>query len=65
VLLKNNRGFPNEEAEYGFPSSLLPSYMPRTPDNQSFFAGNFVKDLQDGDADGFMTRLRAFFADVS
>jgi hypothetical protein len=57
-------GFPNEEVEYGFLNSLLPYYMPRTPDSQGFFVGNFVKDLQNGNVDGFMKRLRAFFADI-
>jgi hypothetical protein len=57
-------GFPNEEVEYGFLNSLLPYYMPHTRDGQGFFVGNFVKDLQNGDIDGFMTRLRAFFADI-
>jgi hypothetical protein len=58
-------GFPNEEVEYGFLNSLLPYYMPRSPDSQGFFVGNFVKDLQNGEVDSFMTRLRAFFADIS
>jgi hypothetical protein len=57
-------GFPNEEVEYGFLDSLLPYYMPNIPDSQGFFVGNFIKDLQKGEVDGFMTRLRAFFADI-
>jgi hypothetical protein len=57
-------GFPNEEVEYGFLNSLLPHYVPHAQDSQGFFVGNFIKDLQDGDVDGFMIRLRAFFADI-
>jgi hypothetical protein len=57
-------GFPNEEVEYGFLNSLLPYYMPRIQDSQGFFVGNFVEDLQNGNVDGFMSRLRAFFADI-
>jgi hypothetical protein len=57
-------GFPNEEVEYGFLEALLPAYMPRPQDWQGFFVGNFVEDLQRGDVEGFMTRLRAFFADI-
>jgi hypothetical protein len=57
-------GFPNEEVEYGFLNSLLPAYLPRMPDSQGFFVGNFVKDLQKGDVEGFMGRLRALFADM-
>ncbi|MDR1932159.1 MAG: ATP-binding protein [Spirochaetales bacterium] len=57
-------GFPNEEVEYGFLEALLPYYMPHPQDSQGFFIGNFVEDLQNGDVDAFMTRLRAFFADI-
>jgi hypothetical protein len=57
-------GFPNGEVEYGFLNSLLPYYMPRPPDGQGFFVGNFIKDLQKGDVDAFMIRLQAFFADI-
>jgi hypothetical protein len=57
-------GFPNEEVEYGFLNSLLPYYMPRNQDYQGFFAGNFIRDLQGGDVDGFMNRLKAFFAGI-
>ncbi|MDR1597122.1 MAG: ATP-binding protein [Treponema sp.] len=57
-------GFPNQEVEYGFLNSLLPYYMPRNPDRQDFFVGNFIKDLQAGHVDGFMNRLKAFFAGI-
>jgi hypothetical protein len=57
-------GFPNEEVEYGFLNSLLPYYLPRSPDSQGFFVGNFVEDLQNGDVDGFMIRLKAFFSSI-
>jgi hypothetical protein len=57
-------GFPNEEVRYGFLNSLLSYYLPHIPDSQGFFIGNFVEDLQRGDVDGFMVRLRAFFAAI-
>jgi hypothetical protein len=57
-------GFPNEEVRYGFLNSLLPYYLPDIPDRQGFFIGDFVEDLQKGDVDAFMTRLRAFFAAI-
>jgi hypothetical protein len=57
-------GFPNEEVRYGFLNSLLPYYLPNIPDRQGFFIGDFVEDLQKGDVDAFMTRLRAFFAAI-
>jgi hypothetical protein len=57
-------GFPNEEVRYGFLNSLLPYYLPAIPDGQGFFVGDFVRDLQRGDVDGFMGRLRAFFSAI-
>jgi hypothetical protein len=57
-------GFPNEEVRYGFLNSLLPYYLPSIPDSQGFFIGNFVEDLQRGDVDAFMGRLRAFFGAI-
>jgi hypothetical protein len=56
-------GFPNEEVEYGFLGALLPSYMPNM-ESREFFAGNFVRDLLKGDVDGFMNRLKSFFAGI-
>ncbi|MFP3090650.1 ATP-binding protein [Treponema sp. TIM-1] len=57
-------GFPNEEVQYGFLNFLLPYYMPRIGEGKVFFIGNFVRDLQKGDVEGFMTRLRAFFSSI-
>jgi hypothetical protein len=57
-------GFPNEEVEYGFLNELLPAYIPPSEVLNDFFAGKFIEDLQAGNVDSFMTRLRAFFADI-
>jgi hypothetical protein len=57
-------GFPNEEVKYGFLNALLPVYLPQPQNNQDFFAGNFVEDLQKADVDAFMIRLKAFFASI-
>ena len=55
-------GFPNREVEQGFIKYLLPFYTPQT-DNKSMFAiTRFVKDVESGDAEGFMHRLQDFFA---
>ena len=55
-------GFPNREVEHGFIKYLLPFYTPQT-DNKSMFAiTRFVKDVESGDAEGFMHRLQDFFA---
>ncbi|MDR0505718.1 MAG: PD-(D/E)XK nuclease domain-containing protein, partial [Dysgonamonadaceae bacterium] len=45
-------------------SELLPVYMGGKHSTTEFYAANFVRDLQDSNVEGFMTRLRAFFADI-
>ena len=55
-------GFPNREVEQGFIKYLLPFYTPKVQDRTRFSAKQFVKDLQKGDAEGFMQRLQDFFA---
>ncbi|MDR3161018.1 MAG: ATP-binding protein [Spirochaetaceae bacterium] len=54
--------FPNEEVRYGFLNFLLPYYVPER--GNGFSAGRFVKELWAGDVEGFMVRLRAFFANI-
>jgi hypothetical protein len=56
-------GFPNGEVKYGFLKKLLPYYIHGVPKGE-FFAGSFIRDLRDGDVDGFMERMRAFFANI-
>jgi hypothetical protein len=55
--------FPNEEVRYGFLKELLPYYTYRPP-GQEFYADYFVDDLRAGNVDGFMGRMRAFFANI-
>ncbi|MDR3147078.1 MAG: ATP-binding protein, partial [Treponema sp.] len=57
-------GFPNEEVQYGFLNFLLPYYLPKLPQGNCFSVTDFIKDLQKGDVEGFMTRLRAFFSSI-
>ncbi|MDR2096357.1 MAG: ATP-binding protein [Treponema sp.] len=57
-------GFPNEEVKYGFLKSLLPGYAPRPRDIQGVFVKNFIKDLDRGDTEAFMNRLKGFFAGI-
>jgi hypothetical protein len=54
--------FPNEEVRYGFLNFLLPYYVPVRGNN--FSVGRFVKELWDGDVEGFMERLRAVFSSM-
>ncbi|MDR2563954.1 MAG: AAA family ATPase, partial [Prevotellaceae bacterium] len=58
-------GFPNEEVKYGFMRNLLPVYAPAQISTlTSFFAGNFVRSLRNGDTEGFMVQLKAFYASI-
>jgi len=58
-------GFPNEEVRYGFWKSLLPEYAPANLWlMNTFFAGDFTESLQNGDVEGFMTQIKAFFASI-
>ena len=58
-------GFPNEEVKYGFFNELLYVYMPGKNMRGEFSVTNFVRDLWANDINGFMTRMRAFFAGIS
>ena len=55
--------FPNDEVRYGFMSFLVPFYTGVNNDDQGFYIGRFVEELESGDYDAFLTRLQAFFAD--
>lgn len=55
-------GFPNAEVEVGFVQFLAAYY--RTGDgNGNFAIDQFVRDVESGDVEGFMTRLQSFYAD--
>ena len=55
-------GFPNREVEQGFIKYLQPFYMPKVQDKNTFSIAQFVKDIERGNAEGFMRRLESFFA---
>ena len=57
-------GFPNEEVEYGFLNFLLPYYTEIPVEKGEFNIMRFVQELEAGDADAFLTRLRTFFAGI-
>jgi hypothetical protein len=57
-------GFPNEEVKYGFLNELQLIYSPWVQQNSDFRVDIFVRDLMVANVDGFMNRLRAFFADI-
>jgi len=55
-------GFPNEEVERGF-AQFLATYYFAGGMNGSFTINNFVREVERGDIEGFMTRLQALFSD--
>ncbi len=58
-------GFPNREVEQGFLEQLLKLYIPERCDSTAFSIYSFYDDVMDGDAEGFMNRLRCIFADMN
>jgi hypothetical protein len=64
LLQEYTLGFPNEEVKYGFFKELLAVYMPDRIANEEFYAGSFIRDLWAHNIEGFMARLKAFFADI-
>ena len=58
-------GFPNEEVRHGFLEYLLPYYTAVTTDASGFHIAKFCKELQAGDTEAFMERLKVFFAGMS
>lgn len=57
-------GFPNEEVEYGFLNFLLPCYTEVPIEKSAFNIMRFVMELESGDINAFLNRLRAFFAGI-
>ena len=55
-------GFPNREVREGFIKYLYPFYTPKTQDFGRFAIIHFVKDIRNGNAEAFMTRLSDFFS---
>ncbi len=55
-------GFPNREVEEGFIKYLLPFYSPKTKEKQTYSIAQFTRDIERGDAEGFMQRLEGFFS---
>ena len=60
-----NLGFPNEEVKYGFLNFLIPYYTSVNNGTGSFHIAEFCSELEAGDTEAFMKRLKIFFADMS
>lgn len=56
-------GYPNEEVKYGFLNFISPYYTCVSSTSTSFYIGQFVSEIERGEVDSFLNRLRAFFAD--
>ena len=57
-------GFPNEEVRNGFMKYVYPFYA-KTRNRQRFDIRHFQREILDGDAEAFMSRLQALTADIS
>ena len=56
--------FPNDEVRYGFINFLVPFYTQMKNNDQGYYIGKFIDELEKGDYESFLTRLEAFFADI-
>ena len=57
-------GFPNKEVEEGFMNFLVPYYTPLRKQESAFQIQHFVREVRNGDVDGFFRRLQSFLADT-
>ena len=58
-------GFPNEEVKDGFLRYLLPNYASNVMEGKSnFHIMHFVHEVENGEIDNFMNRLKSFFANT-
>ena len=55
-------GFPNEEVEEGFVKFLAPFYTSRERSRSAFDIRNFIKDVETGNPEQFLLRLKTLFA---
>ena len=55
-------GFPNREVEEGFTRYLVPYYTPLRKEQTVTFIKGFVRDIEEGQPEQFMTRLETLFA---
>lgn len=57
-------GFPNEEVRYGFLNFLLPFYTGLKVEDNNFYIGNFIREIEAGQVERFLTRLESYFASI-
>lgn len=56
--------FPNDEVKYGFINFILPFYTNISDNEQDFYIGKFIHELECGNITAFLTRLQTFFANI-
>lgn len=56
-------GYPNREVEQSFTQFLSQYYVPKPKGSSSFSINNFVRDVRGGNAESFVSRMVALFAD--
>lgn len=56
--------FPNDEVRVGFLEFLIPYYTSVTNDKSGFYITRFCREIEAGDTDAFMERLKVFFAKI-
>lgn len=57
-------GYPNEEVKYGFLNFVASMYAHLPETETPFYIGKFIQELESGNTEAFLTRLKAFFADI-
>jgi hypothetical protein len=57
-------GFPNEEVRIGFMEFLTPYYTSLKDDSGGFHIAKFRRELEAGDTEAFLERLKIFFAKI-
>lgn len=56
--------YPNKEVRKGFIESLMPAYVHLPARENTFYVVSFIKDLQVGNLDQCLERLKSFFASI-
>lgn len=56
--------YPNKEVRKGFIESLIPVYVHLPARENTFYIISFIKDLQAGNLEQCLTRMRAFFSSI-
>ena len=57
-------GFPNDEVKYGFLNSLVPYYTSLSGEENTFHIRHFVSELEEGDTEAFLQRMKVFFSSI-